>query len=152
MRHLSRIFPALILAAGICPAIHAENATPGGLWKTIDDDSGKPKSLVRIVDKKGVLEGRIEKILDPDEPADARCEACTDERRNQAIVGLLIIRNMRPAPGKAGQWEGGDILDPEDGKIYRLLLVPSADGKKLDVRGYLGFSLFGRTQTWLRAD
>lgn len=127
-------------------------STPIGLWKTLDEDSGEAKSLVRIIENQGVLEGRIEKLLDPNDSPNALCERCGDERRNQLILGLLILRNVRLADIRARQWNGGDILDPENGKVYKVKLMLSADGHQLDVRGYIGTPLFGRTQTWIRVN
>lgn len=138
----------LLLLAGLARA----EPTPVGLWKTIDDDSGKAKSQVRIIESDGRLTGRIERLLDPADPADGVCESCSDERRDQPILGMTIIRNVRRSEGMANRWEGGDILDPENGKVYRVRLTPSADGRRLDVRGYLGAPLFGRTQTWQRVE
>lgn len=127
-------------------------STPVGLWKTSDEDTGKPKSLVRITESRGLLVGRIEALLDPDDPSDARCELCTDERRNQRLVGMAILRSLHPIENKTGRWEGGEILDPENGKTYHVRLTLSPDGRKLDVRGYIGTPLFGRTQVWSRTE
>lgn len=135
------------LATGQCLA----EPTPVGLWQTFDDDSGKANSLVRITDHDGILDGRIEKLLDPDDSANAVCARCPDERRNQRLLGMVILRNVRKA-ASARTWEGGDILDPEDGRIYRVRLVPSPDGRRLEVRGYIGTPLLGRSQTWLRVE
>ncbi len=149
-RYLRRGLIALILACN--HGMGLAGGTPVGLWRTLDEDSGEARSLVRITENRGVLEGRIEKLLDPDEAADARCDRCTDERHKQPIVGLNILRNLRPVEGKAGRWSGGDILDPENGRVYRATLTLSGDGRQLDVRGYIGSPLFGRSQTWIRAD
>lgn len=141
-----------VVLAAITVAAHAQTPTPAGLWKTFDDDTGRPKSLVRVVERDCRLTGRIEKLLDPDDPADGVCDRCSDERRNQPILGLTILRNVRRSDGRSDLWEGGDILDPENGKVYHVRLLPSADGRHLDVRGYVGTPLFGRTQTWQRAE
>ncbi|MFN3417105.1 MAG: DUF2147 domain-containing protein [Caldimonas sp.] len=127
-------------------------ASPVGLWKTIDDGSKKEKSLVRISDQGGVLIGRIEKLLDPESKADAVCDKCSDERKGQPIVGLNIIRNVRPNADDAAIWDGGDILDPNNGKVYKVRLKPVDGGKKLEVRGYIGAPLLGRTQVWQRVE
>ncbi|MBL8487243.1 MAG: DUF2147 domain-containing protein [Rhodocyclaceae bacterium] len=148
---------ALLLAAlavalpGFAGSARAE-ATPAGLWKTIDDDGKKEKSHVRIVDANGVLSGRIEKLLDAADKPDSVCEKCTDERKDQPVVGLTIIRNVRANADSPGQWDGGDILDPKNGKVYRVRLKTVDDGRKLEVRGYVGAPLFGRTQTWIRVE
>lgn len=127
-------------------------ASPVGLWKTIDDATKKEKSLVRITEQGGVLSGRIEKLLDPQSKPDAMCDKCSDERKGQAIVGLNIIRNVRQNADDASIWEGGDILDPNNGKVYRVRLKPVDGGKKLEVRGYIGAPLLGRTQVWQRVE
>jgi uncharacterized protein (DUF2147 family) len=137
---------ALAAAAG---SVLAQN-TPVGLWKTIDDDGKTEKSLVRISDAGGALSGKIEKISDPSKQ-DAKCEKCSDERKDKPVQGMTIIRNAR-ADGDKVHWEGGDILDPNDGKVYKLRMKPIDGGKKLEVRGFVGAVLFGRTQTWIRAE
>ena len=123
--------------------------TPVGVWKTIDDATGKEKSLVRITETAGVLSGKVEKGLDPTAKADAKCDECTDSRKGQPIVGMTIIRNVKK---NEAVWDGGDILDPNNGRVYRVKLTPSADNKKLEVRGYFGTPMFGRSQTWTRVE
>jgi len=129
----------------------APTASPVGLWKTVDDASGKEKSLIRITETGGVLTGKVEKTLDPSR-ADAKCDDCTDARKGQPILGMTLLRNVKKAEGDKALWEGGDILDPTNGKIYRVRLTPSGDNKKLEVRGYVGAPMFGRSQTWLRVE
>jgi uncharacterized protein (DUF2147 family) len=126
-------------------------ATPVGLWKTIDDATKKEKSLVRISDSGGVLTGKIEKLLDPAAKQDDVCDKCTDDRKDKPIVGLTIIRNAKAATGEdAMTWTGGDITDPNNGKVYKLRLKPIDGGKTLEVRGYIG--PFYRNQTWIRVE
>jgi uncharacterized protein (DUF2147 family) len=122
--------------------------SPVGVWRTIDDKTGEVSSEVRITDSAGVLTGKIEKLMRKDVKLDAVCEQCTDARKNMPLLGLEIIRGARKAES-ALVWEGGKILDPDNGKEYTLRLTPQDDGKKLQVRGYIGF--FYRTQIWLRA-
>ncbi|MBK7053300.1 MAG: DUF2147 domain-containing protein [Rhodoferax sp.] len=124
--------------------------TPVGVWRTYDDNSGELSSEVRITDNGGVLSGKIEKLLRKDAKQDDVCDKCTDARKGKPVLGLEIIRGAKKAEGK-DVWEGGKILDPENGKDYSLKLTPIDNGKKLDVRGFIGFSLLGRTQTWVRA-
>jgi uncharacterized protein (DUF2147 family) len=142
MKKLSLIAAALI-AAG--PAL--AQSTPVGVWRNIDDKTGEAKAEIRIVDQGGALNGRIEKRLAKDAKPDAKCEECTDDRKGKPMDGLEIIRAARKAEGKE-VWEGGKILDPENGREYTLRLTPQEGGKKLDVRG--SFGPFGRTQTWVR--
>ena len=129
-------------------AAWAQN-TPAGLWKTIDDESKKEKSLVRISEAGGVLTGRIEKLLDP-EKQNAVCDKCSDDRKDKPIAGLEIIRGVKKS--EEALWDGGTILDPNNGKVYKVRLSPADGGKKLDVRGYIGAPLLGRTQTWIRVE
>ena len=142
----------LIAALSLCTAAGTvmAQATPVGLWKTIDDETKTEKSLVRITETGGVLSGRVEKIADPTKQ-DSTCDKCTDERKDKPVVGMLILRNAKPDADKS-IWEGGEILDPNNGKVYKLRLSLADGGKKLDVRGFIGFALLGRTQTWLRVE
>jgi uncharacterized protein (DUF2147 family) len=126
--------------------------TPVGVWKTIDDESKKEKSLVRITEAGGVFSGKIEKLLDPESKPDAKCDKCTDERKDKPILGLPIIRNVKANADDASLWDGGEILDPNNGKTYKVRLRPADGGKKLEVRGYIGAPLLGRTQTWHRVE
>ncbi len=119
--------------------------TPVGTWNSIDDKTGQPKAEIRIVDNGGALSGRIEKTLKPD--AKPTCTECSDDRKDQPIVGLEIIRGGKQA--ESGEvWEGGKILDPENGKDYRATFTPIEGGKQLQVRGFIG--PFFRTQVWKR--
>ena len=136
---------SLILAVG---AVLAQATTPVGLWKTIDDETKAEKSLVRIVDVGGVLTGRVERIFEADKQTSV-CEKCTDERVGKPVLSMTIIRNAKRDADK-GVWEGGDILDPNNGKVYRLRLKPGEGGSTLEVRGYIG--PFFRNQKWLRVE
>jgi uncharacterized protein (DUF2147 family) len=144
---MKKLFAALLLGAvGTAWA----QGSPAGLWKTIDDKTNAEKSLVRITDSGGVFTGKIEKILT--DKSDAKCTECTDERKGQPVQGMTILRGIKPDASDKGTWVGGDILDPNDGKIYKVLLKLVDGGKKLDVRGYIGMPMLGRTQTWLRVE
>ena len=123
--------------------------SPVGLWKTIDDKDGSAKSEIRIIETAGVLTGKIEKILDPKAKPGELCVECTDDRKGQPMLGLEIIRGVRQVAGQA-VWEGGTIVEPSTGKIYKMKMTPIEGGAKLEMRGFIGFSLLGRTQTWLR--
>ncbi len=140
---------ALLAAGALCVSLAlAQGASsPVGLWKSLDDETGKPKSLIRIVEKDGALTGRVEKILT--EKTEAKCDKCTDERKDKPVQGMTIITGMK----KDGDgWGGGEILDPNNGKVYRSQMKLADDGRKLEVRGYIGVPLLGRTQTWLREE
>jgi uncharacterized protein (DUF2147 family) len=124
-----------------------EFASPEGLWKTYDDD-GKITGFVRIVNDNGIYTGVIEKGLDTDK-GDERCTACKDERKDRKLIGMTIMKKVK-ANGDA--YVGEEILDPFSGNTYKVTLKLKEAGKKLEVRGYIGLSLFGRTQTWERAE
>lgn len=145
---MTRIFIGLLLAAGTTLA--AAQATPAGAWKTVDDKTGKERSLVRISETGGVFTGRIEKSLDPDAKPGSVCDKCTDDRKGKPLVGMDIIRNIRQNAESKDVFDGGEIVDPDNGKTYRLRLKPLDGGKKLEVRGYLG--PFYRNQTWVRVE
>jgi uncharacterized protein (DUF2147 family) len=123
--------------------------TPVGLWKTIDDDGKTEKSLVRISDAGGVLTGKIEKIFDASKQ-DSKCDKCSDERKDQPVLGMTILRNLKQDADDKETWAGGDILDPNNGKTYKARLKPIDGGKQLQMRGYLG--PFYRTQVWQRVE
>ena len=123
-------------------------ASPVGLWKTIDDDTNQEKSFVRIVEVSGTLSGKIEKILDATKQ-DSTCEKCTDSRKNQKVLGMTIIENVKKAAGEE-HWDSGTILDPNNGKTYKVRLTPKDGGKVLEVRGFIG--PFYRNQKWLRLE
>lgn len=118
-----------------------------GAWKTIDDKTGQARSIVTISERDGIYVGRITQRLGEQTANLENCDKCSDDRRGMPIIGLEIIRGMKKADG-AEYYEGGQILDPEEGKLYRLRLTPIEGGKKLQVRGYLG--PFWRTQVWER--
>ncbi|MBE2245364.1 MAG: DUF2147 domain-containing protein [Burkholderiaceae bacterium] len=140
---------AALLLAGASATVFAQ-ASPAGLWKTIDDETKQEKSLVRITDNAGVLTGKIEKLTDPAKQ-DATCDKCSDARKDQKILGMTIIEGVKQAAGE-DYWDGGTILDPNNGKVYKVRMTPADGGKKLDVRGYIGAPLLGRTQTWIRVE
>ena len=142
---MKKAFAALVFAALAGPVM--AQMSPVGLWKSLDDKTGEAKSEVRITEAGGVLTGKVERVLRKDADPKAVCGECTDDRKGKPIVGLEIIRDAKPVDGKA-VWEGGKILDPENGKTYNLRLTPTDGGAKLDVRGSIG--PFGRTQTWMR--
>ena len=135
------LFPALVLRAA------DSTATPAGRWRTVDDKTGKPKAIIVLYQEKGLLFGRVETLVDPD--AVKICDKCSDERKSQPVTGMVVIRRMKK---DGDEYTGGDILDPKNGSVYRCKMRLIEQGRKLSVRGYLGFSLFGRSQTWIRDD
>lgn len=138
---------ALLLTAA--PFAAWSQLSPVGSWHSIDDKTNEIKSEIVIADNGGVLTGHITKLLRKEAKQDAVCDQCTDDRKGKPVLGMEIIRGAQKAEGK-DVWEGGKILDPENGKTYALRLTPVEAGKKLEVRG----SVFGigRTQTWVRVN
>ncbi len=130
---------------------HAQS-TPAGLWKTIDDETKAEKSLVRISDNGGVFSGKIEKLLSPTAKQDAVCDQCSDDRKDKPVLGMTIIKGVKHSESDKGRWDGGEILDPNNGKTYKVRLTPGDGGKTLAVRGYIGAPMLGRTQTWIRVE
>lgn len=147
MRNL--IQAGLIAAIFALPAAAwAQNDSPVGLWKTIDDATGQPKALVRITENQGVLQGRIEKLFrGPNEDQNPKCDKCEGANKDQPILGMTILSGLK----KEGDvYTGGHILDPKNGTVYKSKITMIEGGKKLEMRGYIGMPLLGRTQTWVR--
>ncbi|MCI0662797.1 MAG: DUF2147 domain-containing protein [Acidobacteria bacterium] len=129
-------------------ALPSNLSSPIGKWKTIDDRTGKVRSLVAIWEEDGTLYGKIERLIDPDPNyPNPQCIYCNGALKDKPVIGLRIIWDLRK---NGDQWSGGKVLDPENGKSYRCIIAMQDSGKTLKVRGYIGFSLFGRTQYWLR--
>lgn len=128
----------------------AQNAAPTGLWKSIDDKTGKPKALIRITETNGELKGTIEKLFRaPDEEQNPKCEKCDGALKDQPLIGMTILSGMKP---DGNEFSGGRILDPAEGKLYKSKMSVADSGKKLNVRGYVGMPMLGRTQTWVREE
>jgi uncharacterized protein (DUF2147 family) len=143
---------ALMLCALLLSWNATAQMTPVGTWHTIDDETKKPKAEVRIsTNATGGLSGVVEKSLLVNPNTEPNCDLCTDDRKGKPKIGMEIIRGGKKAEGKE-VWEDGKILDPENGKNYSLRLTPIEGGKKLEVRGYIGAPLLGRTQTWVRVN
>jgi uncharacterized protein (DUF2147 family) len=127
----------------------AQVDSPAGLWRTIDDKTGKERSFIRITESSGVFEGKVEKLLNrqPDDDPDGLCRKCDGERKDKPIVGMTILWGLKK---DGDQFAGGEILDPKNGKVYRAKMKLVDGGRKLEVRGFIGVSLLGRSQTWQR--
>lgn len=138
----------MVLMLTCVGSIMAAETSPVGLWKNIDDVSGKPKGLIRITESNGIFSGKIEKLFrSPTEEQQPLCDKCEGSDKNQPIIGMTILKELK----KHGEdYTGGTILDPHNGKIYSAKMTLQDNGEKLIVRGYLGISLFGRSQTWIR--
>ena len=145
---INLLFLCVVAAATFAFNATAQTASlsPVGLWRSIDDKTGQPKAEIRIAaNTAGVLTGVVEKALIT--PPELTCTLCTDDRKDKPKLGMEVIRGAAKADGK-DTWEGGKVLDPENGKNYTLRLTLVESGSKLEVRGSIG--PFGRTQTWIR--
>jgi uncharacterized protein (DUF2147 family) len=142
------ITASLLAAIFALPSAWAQSNSPVGVWKTIDDQTGKPKSLVRITENDGVLTGKIEKLFrEPSEIQSPVCDKCEGAQKDQPILGMTILNGLKK---DGDEYNGGTILDPHNGKTYKSKLEVKDGGKKLDVRGYIGMPMLGRSQTWVR--
>lgn len=144
------LIAAFSLAMLAAPSVWSNEISPVGLWKNIDDQSGKVRSLIRITETNGELSGKIEKIFqEAKEDSNPKCDKCTDARKGQPIIGMVFMTGLKK---DGDEYSGGEILDPDNGKIYKSKLEVIEGGKKLKVRGFIGVSLFGRSQIWLRSE
>ena len=137
------------LAAGVTLTAFAQSMSPVGTWNTIDDETKKPKSLVRITEKDGVISGTVEKIVDPAKQ-DSKCDACADDdpRKGKPVIGMTILTGLKKEGDNV--YGGGRILDPNNGKTYNAKVTVIENGQKLEMRGSILF--IGRTQTWIRVE
>jgi uncharacterized protein (DUF2147 family) len=143
---------ALLLALPLVALSSAAFAqdTPVGKWRTIDDKTGKVKSVVEITEaSNGTLQGKVLQVLDSEKGPNPLCDACKGANHNKPIEGMVIAWGLRH---EGDAWDDGKIMDPKNGKVYSAKMTPVDGGKKLEVRGYMGFSLLGRTQTWVREE
>ena len=141
----SLLFGATLMMAS---SLAAAAGSPAGTWRSIDDKTKQERSIIRISEEKGEFKGVVEKLFDqPGDDPSHLCKECKGERKDQPIIGMTILWGLK----KDGDvWAGGEILDPHNGKIYRCKMTLSEDGKSLNVRGFIGISLIGRSQTWYR--
>lgn len=151
MKYLQKI---IVLVSTLCLTIlaHADENSPIGYWRTIDDVTGKQKSIVKIYEVADhTLQGRVMKIFPrPGKDENEVCTECRDEKHNQRIVGMVILTGMKAAD--SSKWSGGKILDPLNGKYYSCIIRLVSNGQELSVRGYIGLPLIGRSQTWERVE
>ena len=143
---MKRILCTLVL--GLTAATAWAQSSPAGLWKTIDDETKQEKSFVRLTEAGGVLTGKIEKIVDPAKQ-DSVCDKCEDARKGQKVLGMTIVEGVKKNADEP-YWDGGTILDPNNGKTYKVRMTPKDGGKALEVRGFIGF--FFRNQQWIRVE
>ena len=143
---LSAIFTLGLLFAA--QAVAAETS-PVGTWTQVDDETGKPKSIIEITKlNDGTLQGVVRQVLFSDQGPHPICDKCEGERHNQPVEGMTIMWGVKQTGDN--EWSGGQILDPAKGKTYKVKLSLDDHGQKLDVRGYIGMPMLGRTQTWSR--
>ena len=145
------LIQAVLIAATLAmsPA-WADDASPVGMWKNIDDVSGKPKALIRITETNGVLQGRLEKLFRaPEQEQNPLCDKCEGLNKDKPILGLLFMWGLKK---NGDEYTGGEILDPDNGKIYKSKMRLMDGGKTLSVRGYVGVPMFGRSQVWQRQE
>lgn len=145
-----RLGPAIVgfLALTFASVAVGQPASAVGRWRTYDDTTGEAKSIVVITESNGVLSGHIEKVFAPPAPNEnPTCKACTGELNEKPVIGMRIMWDMKRS---GNEYTNGRLMDPENGKTYRGKVRLVDGGRKLEVRGYIGVSMFGRTQTWIR--
>jgi uncharacterized protein (DUF2147 family) len=137
-------------AALVSSGAWADDGSPTGLWKNIDDATGKPRALIRITESGGALQGKIEKVFPgPGESQNPTCGKCEGTNKDAPVVGLVILSGLKK---DGDEYAGGQILDPDNGKVYRSKVHLIEGGQKLSVRGYIGVPMLGRSQTWVRQE
>jgi hypothetical protein len=142
------IFTVGLLALALPGVGAAQEVSPAGRWQTYDDKTGDLESIVVITEANGMLTGHIEKIYSPPAPSESPlCEVCSGALKNKPVVGMRIMWEMKK---NGGEYTGGRLFHPREGKTYRGKVRLVDGGRKLEVRGFIGFSLLGRTQTWVR--
>ncbi|MBV8657715.1 MAG: DUF2147 domain-containing protein [Burkholderiales bacterium] len=143
-----RFVPRLAALAGalmmMLPAHAADADSPIGYWRNVSDKTGKVEAIIQIWEERGEYKGKLIKLF---ESKDTVCSHCHDDKKDKPLIGLEIIWGVHQ---DGDEWNGGRILDPESGDVYKVKMTMADGGQKLNVRGFIGFSLLGRTQTWLR--
>ena len=137
-----------VLSISFFATLASASPTPTGRWTQIDDETGKPRSVLRVEEHDGKYEAFVEKVFPRDgEPEAPLCKKCTGDRKDQPVVGMRIMWELKP---DGDEFNGGEILDPHNGKTYRCKMELDENGNALKVRGFIGISLLGRTQKWIR--
>ncbi|MEO7998335.1 MAG: DUF2147 domain-containing protein [Gemmatimonadaceae bacterium] len=144
-----RLFPRLFFVVGLLyvPQLLSAQSSPVGLWRTISDVDGKPSAIVEITEENGIVSGAVKRSLIESDSSPRVCHKCSGELKERPVVGMRILTGLHL---DGSEWRGGTILDPDSGKIYKAKLRVSDDGESLVLRGFIGFSLLGRSQTWHR--
>ena len=144
----SMVAAAVLLIVAAASPVRAAEPTATGLWEQVDENTGKPESWFKITERNGIYEGALVKIFyKPGEDPNWVCDKCQGAEKGRPVLGLTLIKGMQR---NGLSYENGTIMDPRDGSVYRALMRLTPDGKKLEMRGYLGISLFGRSQVWNR--
>jgi uncharacterized protein (DUF2147 family) len=144
---MKRIFVVLFVSLWSFSAVWAADA-PVGKWKTIDDETNKEKSVVEVYEAGGKLYGKIVQLLqEKDGGAGKLCTKCTGNDYNMPLLGMVFLKDLKQ---DGDEYTGGTIMDPNNGKTYKCKMEVVEGGEKLKVRGFIGFSLLGRTQVWQR--
>lgn len=151
-----RLVLTLILTAAItilaisAVELLAQSMSPAGLWQANDSKTGKPKALIRITEDNGKLTGKTEKLFKgPGEDPNPKCDKCEGDKKNQPIIGMVMLWDLKK---DGNEYSGGRILDPDDGKTYKAKIEIVDGGKKLKMRGYMGFAMIGKTEYWTRVE
>lgn len=144
LKYSASIFAAILLTL---TCINSFAASVQGYWKTIDDKTGQPKSIVKISGSSGNLTGYVTKLYPG---ALEICSACKGRLQGKPIKGMAVLWGFKQDSSNPNYWYGGTIMDPKTGKYYSSNLTVSDDNRTLSVRGYVGVPMFGRSQTWIR--
>ena len=144
-RLLNQLFIAITLLFCVGHLKSQTNDPITGSWRTFDDETNQPAAIVLISEKNGLFSGVVTKLLDPS--ALPTCEKCSDARKAKPVIGMEILTGLKKT---ADSYSGGEILDPDNGEIYRATIRLADQGNKLDLRAFIGIPLLCRTQTWIR--
>jgi len=144
-RLLNNLFIVIMLLLGAADLKAQTNDVITGSWRTFDDETNQPAAIVFISEKNGLFSGLVTKLLDPS--ALPTCEKCTDARKGKSVIGMEILTGLKKT---ADSYTGGQILDPDNGEVYRATIQLTNQANKLELRAYIGIPLLGRTQIWTR--
>ena len=144
LRHL------VVLVLAWCGPAWGQASTPAGLWQTVSDRTGQPGGLVRVVEVDGEYIGTVVAVFSPPAPdPHPLCNLCEGDLKDKPVVGMIILRGVRRS---GDSYSTGRILDPDEGQVYKCRIALLDEGRKLEVRGFIGIPLLGRSQTWSRKE